>query len=52
MVFDNLSEKGWAHSDPISNDKPTENRGKTVENRGAQLLESPLFPVPAGSRVF
>jgi len=51
MVFDNLSEKGWAHFDPHLTWKTAKWCGKTGENRDAQVLESPLFPVPAGPRV-
>jgi hypothetical protein len=52
MVFDNLSEKGWAHFARRLGRKTAETRGTTEENRDAQVLESPPFPVLAGPRVF
>lgn len=52
MVFDNLSEKGWAHFAPHLTCKTAKSCGKTVENRDAQIVESPLFPVATGLRVF
>jgi len=43
MVFDNLSEKGWAHFAAPLDRKTADNRGKTRETRDAHMLELTPF---------